>query len=237
MRTKKFDYLHSVDVGVIRLNLYNSSLEIMLVLREGESSPENPFAGEYALPGVVINGDQDDVSIDASFERLCASRKVGMLPKHFEQVETRGDRLRDPRCWSSTTFYLAIAPDDFVPKENQKFVSLRDVNEDKIRLPFDHNLIVRRITKRLINKSLYSSLPLKLLKEKFTIFNTVTAFSLAVERMVGDSSVRRRIDRMIKEKLVIETDEKVIPRAGRAQRLYRQIDSEQLFYFDRSLEQ
>lgn len=237
MSTKKFDYLHSVDAGIVRLNLEESALEILLTLREGDSTPDNPYAGEYALPGVVINGDVGDVSIDAAFDRLFASRKIGMTPKYFEQVETRGDRLRDPRCWSSSTFYLAIAPDGFTPQDNQKFVPLQSVIEDKIRLPFDHNLLVRRITKRLISKSLYSSLPLKLLPEKFTVFDAVTAFSVAVDRKVGHTSVRRRIDRMIKSEQVIETDEKVALSIGRSQRLYRQIHTEKLYYFDRSLEQ
>lgn len=237
MNGKKFEYLHSVDAGILRLNLKNSELEILLTLREGESSFDNPFAGEYALPGVVINGDVGDDSIDAATERLFASRKVNLQPKFLEQVETRGNRTRDPRCWSSSTFYLAIAPNSFEPHANQKFVPVKHVIDGKIGLPFDHNILVSRIVKRLNSKSLYTSLPLMLLPELFTIFDAVTAFSVAVDREVGNTSVRRRIERMLKEGHLSETEEFVTPSAGRPQRLHRQIDKENLFYFDRSLDQ
>ncbi|BBP67972.1 hypothetical protein PHLH5_55130 [Pseudomonas sp. Cab53] len=45
------DYLHTIDLCVLRFNRQAQAIEILLNRREAE-----PFAGHWALPGIVVNG-------------------------------------------------------------------------------------------------------------------------------------------------------------------------------------
>lgn len=98
-REERSAYLHTVDLCVVRYCRDSQALEILLNKREAE-----PFAGHWALPGIVVNGATADLTLDDAVERLRASSKVGMALAYIEQVGTVGDAFRDPRCWSSSTF-------------------------------------------------------------------------------------------------------------------------------------
>lgn len=100
-------YLHTVDLCVLFYCRASGELKILLNQRDAE-----PFAGHWALPGVVVNGGVQDLSLQDAVERLRASDKVGLPLAWYEQVGTVGDAFRDPRCWSSSTYYLAIVADE-----------------------------------------------------------------------------------------------------------------------------
>ena len=129
-------YLHTVDLCVLFYCRASGELKLLLNKREAE-----PFAGHWALPGVVVNGGVQDLSLKDAVERLRASDKVGFDLAWSEQVGTVGDAFRDPRCWSSSTYYLAIVADDVALGEHQAWFSLNAVADGSIKLPFDHNLI------------------------------------------------------------------------------------------------
>jgi ADP-ribose pyrophosphatase YjhB (NUDIX family) len=156
-------YLHTVDLCVLFYCRAAGELKLLLNKREAE-----PFAGHWALPGVVVNGDVQDLSLQAAVERLRASDKVGLSLAWSEQVGTVGDAFRDPRCWSSSTYYLAIVSDETQLGEHQGWFSLKAVADGSIKLPFDHNSIVAAVQERLFSKSLYSSLPLMFLGNEFS---------------------------------------------------------------------
>ncbi len=113
-------YLHTIDLGVLRFCRETHALEILLNRREAE-----PFAGHWALPGIVVNGDVEDLTLNDAVERLRNSNKVGMPLAWIEQVGTVGDAFRDPRCWSSSTFYLAIVSEAVQLAEHQGFFPSR----------------------------------------------------------------------------------------------------------------
>lgn len=89
--TKQSAYLHTIDLCVLRYCRDTQALEILLNKRDGE-----PFAGHWALPGIVVNGDVVDLSLEDAVERLRASSKVDMPLAWIEQVGTVGDAFRDP---------------------------------------------------------------------------------------------------------------------------------------------
>ena len=151
-------YLHTVDLCVLFYCRASSELKLLLNKRDAE-----PFAGHWALPGVVVNGGVQDLSLKDAVERLRASDKVGLKLAWHEQVGTVGDAFRDPRCWSSSTYYLAIVADEVQLGEHQAWFALEAVADGSIKLPFDHNLIVAAVQERLLSKSLYSNLPLMFL--------------------------------------------------------------------------
>lgn len=165
-------YLHTVDLCVLFYCRTSGQLKLLLNKREAE-----PFAGHWALPGVVVNGGVQDLSLQDAVERLRASDKVGLDLAWSEQVGTVGDAFRDPRCWSSSTYYLAIVADEVTLGERQGWFSLGAVADGSIKLPFDHNSIVAAVQERLFSKSLYSSLPLMFLGDEFSAPEATTIFS------------------------------------------------------------
>src|SRR6218665_18093 len=118
-REEKSAYLHTVDLCVLHYCRETQALQILLNKRDAE-----PFAGHWALPGIVVNGSTVDVTLDDAVKRLRTSSKVGMDLAYPEGVGKVGDAFRDPRCWSSSTFYLAIVSEPGALTGNQAFFAL-----------------------------------------------------------------------------------------------------------------
>lgn len=221
-------YLHTIDLCVLRYCRETQALEILLNRREAE-----PFAGHWALPGIVVNGGVEDLTLNDAVERLRASKKVGMPLAWIEQVGTVGDAFRDPRCWSSSTFYLAIVSNAVQPAAHQGFFPLKDVAEASTKLPFDHNSLVASVQERLFSKSLYSSLPLMFLGHEFSAPEAVSIFSLVLERPVLKTSIRQRLLKMIEAGYLQETGRKKSGDGGRPQATVENLKPANLYLFDR----
>lgn len=222
-------YLHTIDLCVVRFCRETQSLEVLLNRREAE-----PFTGHWALPGIVVNGGVEDLSLEDALERLRRSDKVNMPLSWIEQVGTVGSAFRDPRCWSSSTFYLAIVSDAVTPAENQQFTPLRDVADGSFTLPFDHNALVAAVLDRLVSKSLYSSLPIMFLGNEFSAPEAVSIFSLVLDRPVLKSSMRQRLLKMTESGYLRETGRKKSGDGGRPQATLENLKPSLLYLFDRS---
>ena len=226
--TPKSAYLHTIDLCVLRYCRDTQALQILLNQRDSE-----PFAGHWALPGLVVNGDVADRTLDDALERLRASSKVAMPLAWIEQVGTVGDAFRDPRCWSSSTFYLAIVSEPVQLAEHQAFQPLSDVASARFKLPFDHNRLVAEVQERLLSKSLYSSLPLMFLGNEFSAPQAVSIFSLVLQRPVLKTSIRQRLLKMAEAGHLEETGHKKNLDGGRPQATLANLKPAQLYLFDR----
>ncbi|MCO7578649.1 MULTISPECIES: NUDIX hydrolase [Pseudomonas] len=221
-------YLHTIDLCLLRYNRERCELEILLHQRDSE-----PFAGHWALPGIVVNGDVEDRSLNDAVERLRRSSKVDMPLAWLEQVGTVGDAFRDPRCWSSSTFYLGIVSDPVQPGPQQGFFALADVASGAFKLPFDHNSLVAQTRERLFSKSLYSSLPLMFLGQEFSAPEAVSIFSLVLQRPVLKTSIRQRLLKMSEAGYLQETGRKKSGDGGRPQATVETLKPTELYLFDR----
>ena len=222
-------YLHTVDLGVLFYCRESGEIKLLLNQREAE-----PFAEHWALPGVVVNGDVQDLSLKDAVERLRASDKVGLELAWCEQVGTVGDAFRDPRCWSSSTYYLAIVAGEVSLGERQGWFSLNAVADGRIRLPFDHNLIVAAVLERLLSKSLYSSLPLMFLGQEFSAPQATAIFSVVLGRPVLKTSIRQRLLKLTEAGYLRETGRKKPGEGGRPQATLQQLKPGAVYFFDRS---
>ncbi len=222
-------YLHTVDLCVLCYCRAAGELKLLLNKREAE-----PFAGHWALPGVVVNGGVQDLSLQDAVERLRASSKVGLELAWSEQVGTVGDAFRDPRCWSSSTYYLAIVADEVAPSEHQGWFPLKAVADGSTKLPFDHNSIVAAVQERLFSKSLYSSLPLMFLGNEFSAPKATTIFSLVLERPVLKTSIRQRLLKLTEAGYLRETGRKKHGEGGRPQATVENLKPGVVYFFDRS---
>jgi ADP-ribose pyrophosphatase YjhB (NUDIX family) len=222
-------YLHTVDLCVLSYCRISGELKLLLNQRDAE-----PFAGHWALPGVVVNGGVQDLSLQAAVERLRASEKVGLDLAWSEQVGTVGDAFRDPRCWSSSTYYLAIVNEDVTLGDHQRWYSLTAVASGGIKLPFDHNSIVAAVQDRLFSKSLYSNLPLMFLGNEFSAPDATTIFSLVLARPVLKTSIRQRLLKLTEAGYLRETGRKKQGEGGRPQATVENLKPGEIYFFDRS---
>lgn len=222
-------YLHTVDLCALHYCRATGEIQLLLNQRDAE-----PFAGHWALPGVVVNGGVQDLSLKDAVERLRASSKVGLPLAWSEQVGTVGDAFRDPRCWSSSTYYLAIVADEVALGEHQSWFALKAVADGSIKLPFDHNAIVAAVQERLFSKSLYSNLPLLLLGNEFSAPEATTIFSLVLERPVLKTSIRQRLLKLTEAGYLRETGRKKHGDGGRPQATVENLKPGAVYFFDRS---
>jgi ADP-ribose pyrophosphatase YjhB (NUDIX family) len=222
-------YLHTVDLCVLFYCRASGELKLLLNKREAE-----PFAGHWALPGVVVNGGVQDLSLQDAVERLRASDKVGFELAWSEQVGTVGDAFRDPRCWSSSTYYLAIVAQEVPLGAHQAWFALDAVADGGIKLPFDHNQIVASVQERLLSKSLYSSLPLMFLGEEFSAPEATMIFSVVLARPVLKTSIRQRLLKLTEAGHLRETGRKKHGEGGRPQATVAVLKPGEVYFFDRS---
>lgn len=225
------EVLASVDIVAFRVEPVERRLQVLLHLRDRQ-----PHEGEWALPGVIVNGRTPDNTLAAAADRALAE-KARVRPQYLEQVGTEGNAFRDPRGWSMSTFYMALlAPDTVVEDRSLRFFDIGEITERRLLLPFDHNLLVRQACERLASKSLYSSLPLYLLATRFTVADALAAAEACLCQPLNGTSLRKRLERMREEGWVQDTGEKNFPRMGRPQQLYTHTPrSAAPFLFDRSL--
>lgn len=225
------EVLASVDIVALRLAPDAQHLQVLLGRRERE-----PHAGQWALPGVIVNGRTPDTSLEDAASRAL-HEKARVQPCYMEQVGTEGNAFRDPRGWSLSTYYLALLdPAQAVESEQLAFFDLDSVLGRKVLLPFDHNLLVERARERLAAKTVYSSLPLYLLAQKFTVQDALGAVQACLGQGVNGTSVRKRLERLRELGWVRDTGEKHQPKLGRPQQLYQYTPrGQQAFMFDRSL--
>lgn len=219
----------NVDIVALQLTA-EGSLNVLLCRRARE-----PFINRWALPGVVVNGRCVDASLDAAAERAL-DEKAQISPVYLEQVATEGNASRDPRGWTLTTYYLALLGPEVQVPEGLSWQPLSAVASGEVELPFDHNLLVARAQERLASRSVYTSLPLYLLSERFTVNDALNAFHGCLGHEVQHTTLRGRLERMKQAGWIADTGDKNFPPQGRPQVLYAHTPQpRQVFVFDRTL--
>jgi 8-oxo-dGTP diphosphatase len=175
-------------VDVVLLTLGEGGLQVALLRRDHE-----PFAGVLALPGGYIHPDEDRDAEDAAARVLRA--KAGIASPYLEQLGTFAGPTRDPRGWSVSIAYYALVPPAVV--EAAAPSGMQRMPADRMKgLPFDHAEIVRAALQRLRGKSLYSSLPVHLCGEQFTIPQLQAVYEAVLGEPVNKVSFRRKLDEL-----------------------------------------
>lgn len=181
-----------VTVDVVLFALRDKTLHVVLTRR-----PNEPYAGQWALPGGYVHQQEDADSLAAALRVLRS--KTGIAPPYLEQLYSFADGARDPRGWSVSLSYFALV-DQAVLASAQAAApgysfDLMDVNMVP-RLSFDHNRIVDVALKRLRNKSAYSTLPCYLLPEQFTFAQVHETYEHVMGVALDKSAFRRKLAEM-----------------------------------------
>lgn len=220
--------LTSVDISIF--TVIDNNLKILLVKRN-----QFPEKGKWALPGGFVDLDKDqDLSCTAKRKLL---EKTGVDISHIEQVETIGNKHRDPRGWSLTVTYMALISASNITlikddsSEEVAWVSLQEINTQYL-LAFDHEKLIKLCNERLQSKVQYTSLPVNLLPFEFTLSELQKIFELLLDRSIEKKSFRRRV----LDGHIIEESGNMKLGSTRPAKLYKLIDDKSKnFIFPRSI--
>ncbi len=181
--------LTTVDIAI--LTMKDAQLQVLLVKRD-----QLPHKDRWALPGGFIDLNKDKVLLDTARRKLF--EKTGVSTPYLEQVATIGDAERDPRGWSVTVVYLALLPWSSIQPESVDLpanrIGLFSVNALNLQeLAFDHAQILKTCLERLQSRVFYTSIPVNLLPEQFTLSELQQVYELILGKPIEKKSFRRRI--------------------------------------------
>lgn len=171
-----------LTIDVVLLTLVSGQLHVALFRRDNE-----PFKNALALPGGFIH-EQEDQDAKAGAARVLKS-KVGVVSPYLEEFGTRSGPARDPRGWSLTVVYYALLPASALSEE----LTLYPV-DNLPRLAFDHSEIVQGVVERVRSKASYSSLPVFLCEEEFTIPELHAVYEAVLGEKMHAAGFRRKLD-------------------------------------------
>jgi 8-oxo-dGTP diphosphatase len=181
-------------VDVVIFTVLNDELRVLLVQRP--SGAADPFPGAWALPGGFVD-TQRDRDLEA-----CARRKLfektGVVSPYLEQLGSWGGVERDPRGWSATHVYFALIPGQGLAlAKGANAADVRWSQVDQVlrrqKLAFDHGAILKTAVERLRSKVEYTSLPVFLLEEPFTLPQLQKMYEVVLGRPVDKSGFRTRM--------------------------------------------
>ncbi|ARU03877.1 NUDIX hydrolase [Comamonas serinivorans] len=176
-------------VDVVALTLIATRLHVALLQRA-----QPPAQGDWALPGGYVHA-QTDADTSAAARRVLAD-KLGMHGVYLEQLATFSGPRRDPRGWSLSVAHCALLPADALPAQGPAG-AIRWVDVQQLPgLPFDHAAIVAAALARVRNKSQYSSLPVHLCGEQFTLPQLQAVYEAVLGDTLNKVSFRRKMDDM-----------------------------------------
>lgn len=188
--------LISVDTVVLRL--HHGQLQVLT----GPARHPNAKAAR-ALPAGRI-----DMEKDHSLAQT-ALRHIRMLtrtqPSWLEQVETIGNNHRDSRGWSLTVVYFALMRDETGTDESDaQWHSLSPLGQMPC-LAYDHQQLLKAAIDRLRNKIQYTTLPLYLLPEHFTLADIADVFQSLLGKAPPMRSIRNRFN---SDNVLLDTGQK-----------------------------
>jgi len=220
----------NITVDTVIFTVLEQSLHVLLVKRA-----EHPFKGSWSLVGGYVDIHQDQVLEDTAKRKL--EQKTGVKTPYLEQFETIGNGTRDPRGWSVTTVYFALISSDHIHlKAGQGAADTQwaRIEKGQVDLPlaFDHAEILSRCTERLRNKVLYTSLPIYLMPESFTLGELQAVYEIILGQGIDPKSFRRRI---LSAEILEETGEKRHV-SKRPASLYRLRETASTHFFVRNIE-
>lgn len=198
-------------VDVVLLTLKQGRLCVALLKRD-----HDPFKGVLALPGGYVQAENDADAHHAALRML--HEKTAIVSPYLEQLATFSGRGRDPRGWSVSIAYYALVPPEVIQAANHPQVELTRC-ERIPSLPFDHAQIIECAVARVRNKSSFSSLPVYLCGESFTLPQLQIVYEAVTGEVINKVSFRRKMEEL--DMLEAVEGEYETGKANRPAQLYR----------------
>ncbi len=177
--------LISVDTVVLRL--HHGELQVLT----GPARHPNAMAAR-ALPAGRIDMEKDHSLAQAARRHIRTLTRT--QPSWLEQVETIGNNHRDSRGWSLTVVYFALMRDEEGSDERDaQWHSLSPMGQMP-PLAYDHQQLLKAAIDRMRNKIQYTTLPLYLLPEHFTLADIADVFQRLLGKAPPIRSIRNRFN-------------------------------------------
>ncbi|AMO56340.1 NrtR DNA-binding winged helix domain-containing protein [Endozoicomonas montiporae] len=212
-----------ISVDVVAFRLLNGKLHLLAQRIQTKTNNE-----QWMLPAGKIDPINDQSLDDTAYRQL--ERLTSKKPGYMEQVATLGDSQRDSRGWSLSVVYYALIDcsnsERLHPDACWLPVSKDDVSKP---LAYDHSRLVQQAFDRLKSKIQYSSLPVYLLPDTFTLSEIHSVFSAVLDKAPPMRSIRNRF---LQGDLLIDTG---LLRRGsnRPAALYKVNQHSEAWLFDR----
>jgi len=220
--------LPRVTVDLVIFGLGRQGLSLLVCQRQ-----DPPFVGSWALPASAVDIEQDE-SLDHTAKRILKQR-LNLHASYLEQVQTLGNQHRDTRGWSVTIVYYGLVSANQIlmnslqPEKCFSWVTIEQVKS--LHLAFDHQQLFESCLQRFQSKSLYTSLPIFLLEEEFTL----TEVQKVYEAVLGIKMEKKSFRRRLLEGHFLEETGNIRRASHRPAQLYRLIEK-QPYYFPRIIE-
>lgn len=180
-----YAYPHpAVSTDIVLFTLRDEALQLLLIRRGNE-----PFRGQWALPGGFLDIDED---IDACAARELAE-ETGVSGLYLEQLYTFGAVGRDPRERVISVAYFALVPAE------RTLVRAGDDAAEAAWFPvkalpalaFDHAEIIATAHRRLVAKLGYSTIAFQFLPETFTLGELQRVYETLADTEIDKRNFRK----------------------------------------------
>lgn len=195
----------TVDCVLFGFNPEEGRLEVVLIRRG-----EDPFRGQWALPGGFIEFLKGETAYEAAKREML--EETGITVDYLEQLQTFDAPDRDPRGRVfSVAHYALVRSKDHTAKSGSDAMEATWVPaRSALKLPrmaFDHLLILQKAVTRLQAKVRYFPVGFNLLPKKFTLSQLQKLYEAILFRELDKRNFRKRLH-SLNEKTMLGTDPK-----------------------------
>lgn len=194
---------HSVTVDILIFRLVNDSVDILLIKRK-----KPPYKEFWAFPGGFVNINES--LEDAAKRELLEETNVKNV--YLEQLYTFGDVERDPRMRVISVSYMALLNENDIEKFNEKAGDdakelqwfninelLNGIEDNSIKLAFDHEKIFKIAIERLRGKIDYTNIAFQLLPKEFSMLELQNVYEQILNKKLYTPNFRRNMAKKVKE--------------------------------------
>jgi 8-oxo-dGTP diphosphatase len=177
----------AVTVDIAIFSLGEDQLQVLLIQRG-----QDPFAGQWALPGGFVEADE---TLDTAARREL-EEETGLKVAYLEQFCAYGNPGRDPRGWTISVAYFALLAQDTakVAQGGDDAAATSWFPVDRLPpLGFDHAEILAGALQSLRDKLETSAVGYELLPEPFTLSELQHIFEIVLADTSDERNFRRRI--------------------------------------------
>lgn len=200
----------TLTVDAVIFQVQNNVLEVLLLQR-----PNEPFKGEWALPGGYNAQGETTHDALARIVRQKTSVEIDKDLQYIEQLYTFDTVDRDPRGHAVSVTYMGCGRDIEI-RETSPHVAFMPVN-NLPALAYDHKNIITYAHERLMAKLTYTNAVGAFLPKKFTLSQLQTIYEIVFGREFDKRNFRKKF---LSLNLIRETDETWRDGAHRPARLY-----------------
>ncbi|MEU7750192.1 NUDIX domain-containing protein [Micromonospora sp. NPDC049171] len=203
-----------IAVDLVILTVREDALHALVITRGNE-----PFAGQFALPGGFVRTDEDLNA--AAVRELREETRLDGDDLHLEQFGVYGEPHRDPRGRVVSVAYLAIMPN--LPRpiagSDASDAAWVPVDQTRGKLAFDHDRILDDAVERARRRLELTTLATAFCPSEFTIGDLRSVYEVVWGETLDPRNFSRKV--INTEGFIRPTGRKRIPATGRPAALYR----------------